>query len=580
MLSNSRKAFTQASLNLWGWKYVAWEIILISLTVGIYLQNIYLFALTLSILFVLFYSKYTSIFISVFFGIIWSLAPAILLSMSTSTNLYDSIVQLYSSSFSQVISFLIFWISFYFHKSASDFFQDAFEPVVGIFIKKNKIKEPVSKKDVDNKTKLINKNYLNDIDFISNKKINTHSLKLFLEKKGFGLLQVGNDRNSEKRIILNDGGVVKFYNLLETKRWISNYIIKNVCNLSDSLLNVWMQYPDTALRKSVIDHLQVYSTIQNNKFVYLDLLKDNKTTCYLKFKNGIVEIKSGHLNFIEYGYKKASVFEDTIIKRNFNSFSKLKDKLIDKENNLFRKFVEKSVLYKNAESAGGWRGEYQSDESTEETMLSLRTAIGYLTHNYNDPSITKAVFLVDRFSRPGFAEGGTGKSLIISSLGNVINQSSQDGKKYRDNPNTGGRFQFSNVDMNTKNIFIDDLKKDFNIETIFTMVTGDIEIERKNVNKFIIPADERPKIALTTNFPLSVRGTSYSRRIHQVALGDYWNRAINEGSSVKEELGKDLFGVDFNNQDWDEFYAFIILCVQDYLKHGLVAYDFTSEKKP
>ena len=107
---------------------------------------------------------------------------------------------------------------------------------------------------------------------------------------------------------------------------------------------------------------------------------------------------------------------------------------------------------------------------------------------------------------PNKPEGGTGKSLIISSLRYLLNQSSQDGKKYRDNPNTGGRFQFSNVEQHTDNIFIDDLKADFNIQSIFTMVTGDIEIERKGQNKFVIPQNQRPKIALTTNYEILTEG--------------------------------------------------------------------------
>lgn len=139
MLSNSRKGFTQASLNLWSWKIVAWEVILISLIVGIYFQNIYLFATTLCILLAFFYSKHTSIFISVGFGITWSLSPVLFFSIVASTDFYSSLKQLLSSSFFQVIAFLIFWISFYIHKSASDFFHDALDPVFSIFSnKKNK----------------------------------------------------------------------------------------------------------------------------------------------------------------------------------------------------------------------------------------------------------------------------------------------------------------------------------------------------------------------------------------------------------------------------------------------------------
>ncbi len=568
-MSNYRKDFTQASLNLASWKFVVVEMLVFSVALASYFSNIYIFAVTILIFLLLFYFKISSIFISVCFALIWALMPSMIISIFTNVDLITSLPNLLSSSSSQVLAFILFWIAFYFHITCADFLRDALDPVFKIF--KRSSKKGIDKSETRNKKSSNNElpKISSDISFISEHKVDPHQLKLFLEEKGFGLYQSSEDRNIEKKIILNENGIIKFFSIIETKRWISKYIDQTSL-MSSEFLGVWVKFSDIALKKSVIDHLIVYSSSGYENTIKLNELKDTQNVAYQAFKNCIVKVTKNSYQIIPYNDLAESVWESSIIKREFLGRSKLLDATSSKENNLFKKFVEMAVLYKNTDSdSGDWRDEYVEDKSTKDTLLSLRTALGYLIHSYNDPSCAKAVFFVDKFSTEEKLEGGTGKSLIVGSIGHLIRQSTQDGKKYRDNPNLGGRFQFSNVDADTKNIFIDDLRKDFSIESIFTMVTGDIEVERKGKDKEVIPKEKRPKIALTTNYQLNNQSTSYKRRIHQVALGDYWNRCINEGFNPKEEIGKELFGYEFSQSDWDDFYVFMLECIRDYLKLGL-----------
>ena len=570
MMENYRKGITQASLNLYTWKIIALEILFISIAFAAYMESIYVFGISLFIFLLLFYVKSTAIYVSTLFSIIWALIPSSILSNIKNVEFYSSLHILLQSPVSQVFAIIIFFIAFYLHKSTSDFFHDALYPVMQPFV--NIFKGRKNKKNSQNKRNRTKIKYHKILNFISDEKVHPHNLRLFLEKNGFSLYQTNEDRNFEKKIIFNDKGIIKFYNLVETKRWITKFIQKSTSN-PEKLLDTWVKFSDIALKRQVIDHLQVYSSLKFNNTKSLELLRDNEQKCYLKFKNGIVRVSSDSIVFSQYSDLSKSVFESSIIPRNFSGISKLTNPSQSQPGNkkLFEKFVEKSVLSSipNVEK-DNWRDEYVFDEAAKASLTSLKTALGYLVHSYNNPSTSKAVFFVDRFSSNGKSNGGTGKSLIISSLENILVQSKQDGKKYRDNPNQGGRFQFSNVDYETQNIFIDDLKQNFDIESIFTMVTGDIEIERKGQNKFIIPKNERPKFALTSNFPIPIKGTSYSRRIHQVELGSYWNRCINEGSKPKDEIGGELFGNNFSKHDWDDFYIFIINCVQDYLRLGLV----------
>ncbi len=568
-MKNFRKDFTQASLNLASWKIVIVEILVFSVALASYFSNIYIFAAALLILVFLFYLKLTSILISVCFALIWALMPSMIISIFTNVDFITSLPNLLSSPSSQVFAFILFWIGFYFHITCADFLRDALDPVFKIFKKSS----AQSNKKIETKYKKTSNDDVpeiySDIAFISDHKVDPHLLKIFLEEKGFGLYQNSEDRNLKKKIILNEKGIIKFFNIIETKRWISNYI-DCASSGSSELLGAWVKFSDLALQKSVIDHLKVFSSVGYENTITLNELKDTKNVAYKAFKNCIVRITKNSYEIISYNDLVESVWESSIVKREFQGDPEIFEVTSSKRDHLFKKFVEMAVLYKNRDSdSGNWRDEYLADKSSKETLLSLRTALGYLIHSYNDPSCAKAVFLIDKFSTEEKLEGGTGKSLIIGSISHLIKQSTQDGKKYRDNPNLGGRFQFSNVDVDTKNIFIDDLRKDFSIESIFTMVTGDIEVERKGKDKIVIPKNKRPKIALTTNYQISNQSTSYKRRIHKVALGDYWNRCINEGINPKDEIGKELFGYEFSQDDWDDFYVFMFECIRDYLRLGL-----------
>ena len=568
-MSDFRKDLTQASLNLASSKFVVIEMLVLSVALASYFSDIYIFAASLLILLLLFYIKITSLLVSVCFALIWALMPSMIISIFTNVDLITSLPNLLSSASSQVFAFILFWVAFYFHITCADFLRDALDPIFKIFKKSSKKSieksEKIKKKTSNSALPKTNSN----IVFISEDKVDPHLLRLFLEEKGFGLYQTSEDRNIEKKIILNENGIIKFFSIVETKRWIRKYI-DNASSGSSELLGVWVKFSDIALKKSVIDHLMVYSSAGYENTIELNELKDTKNVAYKAFKNCIVKITKNNYKIISYEDLAESVWESSIIKREFQGSLNLFDASSNKRKNLFKTFIEMAVLYKNTDSnSEDWRDEYMSDKSTEKTLLSLRTALGYLIHSYNDPSCAKAVFFVDKLSTEEKPEGGTGKSLIAGSINHLISQSTQDGKKYKDNPNLGGRFQFSNVDEDTKNIFIDDLRKDFSIESIFTMVTGDIEVERKGKDKIVIPKEKRPKIVLTTNYQISNQSTSYKRRIHQVALGDYWNRCINEGINPKDEIGKELFGYEFSQEDWDDFYVCIIECISDYLRLGL-----------
>ena len=70
----------------------------------------------------------------------------------------------------------------------------------------------------------------------------------------------------------------------------------------------------------------------------------------------------------------------------------------------------------------------------KERFLTLISSIGYMIHNFKNPSIVKAVVLCDD-NLSEDANGRSGKSLIVKSLGYLKNVVTENGKEFK----TGGQ---------------------------------------------------------------------------------------------------------------------------------------------
>lgn len=418
--------------------------------------------------------------------------------------------------------------------------------------------------------------------------INPYKLKKVLVSEGFGQFLSDRDRTSKKILFLNANGTLKIYDPKTTKKFVGELLesiddkeFNNGGTLDTQTPNkdsvpkyevlcIWSRYHHSKLTSEVLDDLPVYSENNLENTEDLQLFTDDQLTSFVRFKNGVVKINSKNIELLDTTDKsvQGNVWESSIIQ---------KDITVRESCGVFTKFVEKSMLTRDrTKSEKDWTKEYPKTKDSNESLLALRTAIGYLIHSHNTSDQMKAIFFIDKGSDLQKPEGGNGKTLIMKSLQHFKKLSVQDGKRFRQDLDHGGRFQFADVCMDTKLILIDDLRPDFAFESLFSMITGDMEIEGKGTNKFTIPEERKPKFGITTNYVLMGTGTSVSRRMHIVEFGDYWNRAIleKESPSDKKHLGKLLFDKNqFNQDDWDDFYNFGFRCVQDYLKHGLVQAD-------
>jgi hypothetical protein len=129
------------------------------------------------------------------------------------------------------------------------------------------------------------------------------------------------------------------------------------------------------------------------------------------------------------------------------------------------------------------------------------------------------------------------------------------------------------VSADTQILCFDDVKKHFDFERLFSVVTEGLTLEKKNKDAIKIPFSKSPKIAITTNYAIKGAGNSFARRKWELELHQYYRKDF----TPLDEFGKLMFG-DWNDDDWCEFDNYMIGCLKSYLATGLVKTNFVNLK--
>jgi hypothetical protein len=114
----------------------------------------------------------------------------------------------------------------------------------------------------------------------------------------------------------------------------------------------------------------------------------------------------------------------------------------------------------------------------------------------------------------------------------------------------------------------DDVKKNFNFESLFSLITEGITIEYKNQGATKLPVSESPKVLISTNYTLKAEGGSFKRRMFEVELSSYFGAH----HSPRDEFDCMLFD-DWDVMEWARFDHYMINCLQYFLENGLVEYE-------
>lgn len=313
--------------------------------------------------------------------------------------------------------------------------------------------------------------------------------------------------------------------------WIDTTRIKDIVKidlLNRGELEVWdLLAKNTTFFKrdllSMLDTVDVVTQI------------DTKEESFLYYKNFAVKTTKDNIELINYENLKNVVWKNQIIDRNIE--------LSNESGGEFKTFI--------------WKLSCEN----KDRYYTLKSVIGYLLHSFQNESKPKAIIFNDEMISDDIPNGGSGKGLIHKAIGKIKNIVIEDGKKF----DPRGQFAYQKVNKDTQIFLMDDVPKNFNFESLFSIVTEGMTVEKKGKDAFLIPFQESPKLSLTTNYTINGDGASFKRRVFEVEIANYFNDTF-----TPEDEFKHQFFSDWDKTEWAEFDNFMIRCIQFYLKNGLV----------
>ncbi len=288
-----------------------------------------------------------------------------------------------------------------------------------------------------------------------------------------------------------------------------------------------------------------------NEFFVPEWEKDTRDEAKFFFQNGVVQVTKEGISSCPYSKMLGYIWEsqkinrpvDPMIRKNFSGFP-------------FGKFLQNVCT--NPETM-------EFDEARHNSLLST---LGYLLHAYKNPAYAKAIVFTESNLDTTVSNGGTGKGLITKAIGELRRKESEDGRVF-DPKNT---FAYQKLSLDTKVYEIEDASKNFDYETLYNKITGDLDYERKHQPRQTIKFADSPKIVVTTNYTVTSTGSSTDRRKFEMELYTYYN---NHNTPI-DEFGK-LFFDEWDHSEWNEFYSLMFYSVQQFLKNGSKIPEYSSD---
>jgi len=340
--------------------------------------------------------------------------------------------------------------------------------------------------------------------------------KIFLERNGFKKF-FPND--AEKPVfVFIDSNKVELSSTAKIKDYVLDYLFK----LKE--YDVW-------------NHCANYQTLFSDSFLLmldsidLLMLTDKYDKSYIAFKNGILEVTKHKAELVNYIDVEGYIWKSHIIDRNWE---RVKD-----FNNDYSSFIQKVSNF---------------------DPIAVESVIGYLLSTYKNRSNNKAIILNDEEISDN-PEGGTGKGLFIQGVAQIRKTSIIDGKQL-DNKKS---FPYQTVSIDTKILVFDDVKKNFDFEDKFSLVTEGITLERKNKDAIKMSVNDSPKLVLSTNYAIKGEGNSHNRRRHEIEFSQYYNAKVTPEDDFKRQLFDD-----WDDTDYLKFDNYMVYCLQLFLNKGLL----------
>jgi VirE N-terminal domain len=400
--------------------------------------------------------------------------------------------------------------------------------------------------------------YNTDIEFwliIKNTKSNSVNIKIlyddlimFLQANGFFKYRIDKGKYSLIRVDFTNK-IIDVVNELQVKEFLIDFLKHSHSHIDESELK--------AVREMFRRGAKLYcgaNILEGLEYYKPEFKKDTRVMAYVYFKNCFLKITKDGVEPMPYNMLDGFIWEKQIIDFNYTKVN-----YYDFDFNKFLIYCITGVKQSYNDLVA-----LPDDALDKLKYFSLISSLGYMVHNYKNPTITKAVIAVDSQKRTvGESNGRSGKSLIGNSIAKMANTCGIDGKNFK----FDGEFCFDRVNADTKIINFGDVGKNFDFEKLFGLITEDFVYSKKKLDSITIPFSESPKIFVSTNYTIRGDGESMKGRQQIIEVSNFFT-ATHQPVDV---FGKMFFN-DWDDADYNCFYSLFCDCIKLYLTNGLLKF--------
>lgn len=417
---------------------------------------------------------------------------------------------------------------------------------------------------VENGKMLAMSRYSSDVDIysieVNDKDVKKVSMNYtetfrFLAASGFYRLRNSSEGASGYDLIHIDDGIIDRAASYEVRDFVRQYIMSNT---KDSMVH---EYFNSRLDVLLPDKKLEGLPIIDDSFSVIE--PHVQRTCY---NNGQVEITSADISPEK---PINNIWRSRIVPRNFQRVPLIKsiapdddgfsiDISQEAEKCEFLQYLINSSNNYYPHNAPRDLSDAENREWTQHIVNKL-TAIGYLLADWKPANERKAVIIQDHLmSEVGQNHGGAGKTLVGNALSKIIPQTTISGSTFKKDD----QFLFSGVTKATRNVFIDDVRPNFDFKTIYPMITGEMEINPKGKDRFQIPVEASPKFLITTNHTINgATENSTRRRIIYMEFSTWYNP-----DHMPIDDFHHMFFDDWDDYQWNLFDNLMAECVMYYFR--------------
>lgn len=408
---------------------------------------------------------------------------------------------------------------------------------------------------------------------------NVHAYN-FLQKNGFFRIPVGN-KETDFEYIKVTGNTVKKTTPIKIKAFIKYFLQERSA--------------DVALRNAIFRTTQLSdSSLTNLDEIELDFTDFTPHSQFMFFRNRTLEITAAGLKSHNPKTIKRFIWESDVYDHRFEllkepPFEIIKDEVggydikINNYGCLFLRFMIqtsrihwRAELEKNMDSSNLTpleREKYKVDnlfkidgpllsaeeiEEQKSHLINKIFCLGYLLHRYKNKSKAWMVLGMDgKNNHDGQSHGGSGKSIFLDTAMRTLLKNNfmllGRNTKLEQDPH-----KYDGLTEHHRYIFIEDAHQQMNFDIFYTDITGDVKVNPKGKQPYVIPFAQAGKFSMSTNYTPNNLGPSTERRIIYTVFSDYYHvkgetTDYRESRDPSSEFGKLMFD-EFTEEEWNLFY--------------------------